>query len=155
MDGAPPIFVTMEQGSINAQRYRNEILDKVACHLKKMCRVSPTVYFMNDGATAHTGAYEYLRKKGVRCLPSPIKWPSSSCDLNPIEQVWEHLDQAIWEKAPFSSEDLKRFVDEWLVQNKDSPMFSNLCRSFFTRCEDVIAANGETVKPRSSKKVAA
>jgi hypothetical protein len=48
--------------------------------------------FQQDGASPHTSnrSMEYLRKR-VRLLPQECKWPASSPDLSPIEQVWAYI----------------------------------------------------------------
>jgi len=140
-----PFFLTLPKGTIKQCDYREKILSAALPHLKRMCKGNRLVCFMNDGARPHLHAYEWLRKRGVRCLS--VDWPPMSCDLNCIEQVWQRLQHEVSLLAPFGEQHLRQFGMEFLSKKENRPWFKSLCDSFESRCLKVVAAGGELIKP--------
>jgi hypothetical protein len=138
-------FVTLQRCSIDREMYRDGILSHVLEELKCETAKSPKVYFMQDNAKPHAGAVDWLERRGIRCLP--VKWPAHSPDINPIEQLWEKIQFSVSEKAPFSAEHLRLFIDTWIGEEMDQKSIDKSCRAFFSRCKRVIDAGGEMIKP--------
>lgn len=144
-EGLEPFFIVLPPGTIDWNRYREEVLKPSISRIRRMCK-NRRVCFMQDGATAHGPAVAWLKKqKGIRLLSR--KWPSGSPDMNCIEQVWSWLERVIANEAPYTTEDIRAVAKKALEDRSNWPMMQNLCGSFADRCAKVIAAKGETIKP--------
>ena len=78
------------RGNLNALRYSNEMLTPVCIpHLQNNGRMR----LMHDGAPSHTAraTRALLQANRINALP----WPSLSPDLNPIENIWDVIDQRL------------------------------------------------------------
>jgi transposase len=137
-------FVTFETTSITKHFYRWNILDTVIDELKAATDKGRKIYFMQDNAKPHNGAYEWLERRGVAVLPR--RWPPRSCDLNPIEQLWAIMQRAVSDRAPFSSDDLHQFIDDYVEKELTQTTIDKLCKSISERARRVIAAGGEIIK---------
>ncbi len=49
---------------------------------------------------------EWLKLKGIECLP----WPSSSPDLNPIEHLWVHIERELRKDPAKNLNELKQKI---------------------------------------------
>lgn len=109
---------------------------------------STPALFQQDGAKPHGGHIQYLHRCGVRTLP---KWPAKSCDLSPIENLWEILKSEVSRRAPHGVEELMVFIKEaWdAIPMK---VVNSLIDSFEQRCKDCVAAKGNIIKPRKQRK---
>jgi hypothetical protein len=63
--------------------------------------------YQQDGARPHTSAeaMEYLTAK-AQMLPSDLKWPASSPDVSPIENIWAYMKRRIHVQALKTTKDL-------------------------------------------------
>ena len=131
------------QSSLNAARYV-ELLQEA--HLKpafqRLCVGNPL--FQQDNAPAHTASttQEYLRSRRIHV----IDWPAQSPDLNPIENVWEHIKQQLEEvrteirprNDPIKYWEL--IEDCW--KKVEISFLRKLIASMPKRCADVLKCNG-------------
>ena len=98
--------------------------------------------FQQDNDPKHTSAYakEFFQKKGLIVLP----WPSNSPDLNPIEHVWNYLDNRVHSRTcgkPRNEDHLWEILqEEW--QRIEPHYIQKLFRSMWNRLDAVISAKG-------------
>ncbi len=134
------------RGNLNAARYQAEIIQPVVDpFLRQQRQQDPLAaqyqIFQQDGAPAHTArtTKALLQQLGIDLM----EWPSKSPDLSPIENVWDHLGQAVAERVTENStlDDLERFLkEEWRAMDQD--YLRDLIWTMRDRCEECIAAQG-------------
>ncbi len=95
--------------------------------------------FMHDNDPKHTSALvkDWLRNNGVQVL----QWPSSSPDLNPIEHLWDVLEDRLKKHYPTNKTELAlRLVEEW---NKiEMSVLAKLVGSVPSRLNECIKMKG-------------
>ena len=83
----------------------------------------------------------YLEKKEAAGILSVMKWPAQSPDLNPIELLWEQLDQKVREKFPTSQSDMWNLLQQ--AWNEITPEYlTKLTARMPKICKALIAAKG-------------
>ncbi|CDQ94842.1 unnamed protein product [Oncorhynchus mykiss] len=128
-------------GNLNAVRYREDIL---LPHVVPFLQAHPDMTLQHENATSHTArsVRDFLQDRNVSVLP----WPAKSPDLNPIEHVWDLLDQRVRARAipPRNVRELAgALVEEWA--NISQQELANLVQSMRRRCTAVVnAAGGHT-----------
>lgn len=139
--GGSRAITVLRKASVTREIYEQQILQPNVANLKKM--TGPRVLFMQDNARPHVGGLQFLKRRGVPVLEA---WPSLSCDMNPIEQLWSILALKVQRRCPWGEEELtKCIVEEFkAIPNKT---IDALVNSFTSRCEAVIRAGGATIKP--------
>ena len=101
--------------------------------------------FQQDGAPCHTSLYStwWMSTHGIRTL----NWVAQSPDLNPIENLWNHLDRQVRKRKPLpqTKQDLITAIqEEW--SNISLEKLQNLIMSLPHRIEAVIKAKGGNTK---------
>ena len=78
-------------GNLNAERYRDEILQPVA--IPYLHSLGPNSILQDDKARPHRAWFirDYLQNVGVERM----EWPASNPDLNPIEHLLYQLGRAV------------------------------------------------------------
>lgn len=134
----PSVFWLKEWGSINSVSYCEHILpvvrDYIASH--------PGLVFQQDDASGHASAYTKLRFIGQGI--QPITWPPFSLDLNPIETVWDWLNDLVEQINPEyhrSHAKLQKQIEQALESISEERVRELVSRaSMRRRCQAVIDA---------------
>lgn len=138
-DTRTPLHV-FDKGSVNGQRYRQEVLEP---HVRLFRgAVGPEFIFMDDNARPHRTLMvdEYLESEDIQRMD----WPSKSPDLNPIEHAWDALGRAIAMRQPPPRTILElkiALVEEW--EGLPQPLLNSLINSMHTRCACCLSVRGD------------
>jgi transposase len=102
-----------------------------------------TWIFQQDNSPIHTARSirNYLNNAGILVLD----WPSKSPDLNPIENLWNILKQAVRKRLPKTLDQLENFIlEEW--RNLEECTVRNLCASVPSRVLKCIQVHGKPIE---------
>ena len=126
------------EGNLNAARYRDEILQPVAV---PFIRHHQLHLLQQDNARPHAArlTMDFLQGEGINVLP----WPAFSPDINPIEHLWDYLDQRVRRRdpAPANRQQLcQALQEEW--DRVPRQMVQRLVSSMRRRCIAVTDADG-------------
>ena len=76
---------------------------------------------------------------------SLMDWPAQSLNLNPLENLWDHLKTIVQEKNPTNNADLRTAInDAWqpfLIEK-----LTKLINSMPRRCDAIIRGKGQPTK---------
>lgn len=139
MSSAGKTNLPIIDGNLNAQRYRDEILQPIA--LPYLRNMGPNAVLQDDNARPHRARIiaEFLEEEGV----DRMEWPANSPDLNPIEHLWDELGRAVRRRVTDQTTlaDLRELlVEEWDVIPQQR--VRTLVNSMRRRCQAVINAFG-------------
>lgn len=127
-----PLHV-FDEGSVTAQRYRDEVLEPYVRLFRGAA--GPDFLFMDDNARPHRAHIvdDFLEEEDIRRM----NWPAKSPDLNPIEHVWDGLGRAIARRnlLPRTLQ-----LEEWDLLPQ--AFLDTLINSMRARCEACIAVHG-------------
>ena len=131
--------LSMTKGSITADKYQ-EILNE---NMKSIEVFYPEGFtFQQDNAAAHTArsTKNWFSNRGY----DVIEWPACSPDLNPIENCWRIMKDALEREIERSHENwiakIQKIWDEVVPKHLES-----LINSMPRRLEQCIAANGKKI----------
>lgn len=132
-------LVPVENGSLTAHRYIEEILDPHVVPYAPF--IGENFIFMQDNARPHAAncVSEYLNLVGIETM----NWPARSPDMNPIEHVWAMLGRKIRSRlvVPDNLNALRRaLLEEWEAISQE--YIQTLIESMPRRMEAVIRARG-------------
>ena len=127
------------QGNLNGQRYRDEILRPLV--VPALQRIGQQAVLQDDNARPHRARVvnTFLQQAGV----NRTDWPACSPDLNPIENLWDHLEQRVVRNHP-PAQTLQQLLAllqlEW--QAIPQHQLRRLTNSMRRRCAECIANRG-------------
>jgi transposase len=137
--GVGPLVLV--DGTMNSEEY----IDTLAKHFIPWARGLDTggtqLIFQQDLAAVHTSNYSswWMESHGFKIL----KWAAQSPDLNPIENLWTHLDNKVRKRSPLplnKNELIKVVQEEW--RNLPIEYIQALIGSMPRRVEATIKAKG-------------
>jgi hypothetical protein len=129
------------QGSMNSAKY-TQILEKDLLEFVVYCYGDSPWKLLQDGAPCHVSRVtnQCLQDNGIDTVP----WPSNSCDLNAIENVWSTLKKKLYRSGSGStrSEVIEKAQYIWA----NDPDIHNMCvkcvASMPSRVREVVRNKG-------------
>lgn len=139
--GRAGLHIFSKGTKVNTEEYLKVVQQKVPVHMS----ISQTTLFQQDGAPCHTSrkAKEWFTRNDVELLPN---WPSSSPDLNVIENCWSLMKKRVAAHHPTSEESLQAIIKHVWTHEVTSEYCHNLIRSMPSRLQAVIKNNGLPTK---------
>lgn len=123
-------------GIMDQHVYNNILRNNVKQSAKKM--ELPHVYTFQQDDSKHTAHIN--RQWLIWNIPTLLKTPAQSLDLNPIEHLWALLKQKVHQHKPKSIEELKTdVIREW--EKIPPEECRKLVNSMHRRCKTIIKAN--------------
>jgi hypothetical protein len=137
--GVGPLVVV--EGNMDS----NEYVNILANHFIPWVDNYPGSIFQQDGASCHTSTYStwWMRTHSIPILD----WVAQSPDLNPIENLWNHLDYQVRKRKPLpkSKQELIEVIqEEWRKITIET--CHRLILSMPNRVKTVIKAKGGHTK---------
>jgi hypothetical protein len=132
--------------SVNSTRYL-ELMQDVLWPSVRGSATRKQLYFMQDGATAHTtnDVLSFLKSKfGERVISrrTNIPWPAKSPDLNILDFFfWSYAQSEVYRRKPSTIDELKDVVEE-VCETIGPEMIKNAAANFRKRAEFCVAENG-------------
>lgn len=140
------LVVITKKGTVDSKTYRESILRPSLKKLKEN-----TGLFQQDNARAHCKQGPFFARNKIKTLSSVAPWPARSCDLSPIEQMWELVKRDVSNKGPLGLEELAQFIRQsWDAISMDT--VNKLVEGFWNRCKLCVKAQGSLIKPPRSRK---
>ena len=138
-------FTKMEMGKLCVldrtldRIYYRQILEENLLPSVSKLGLGSNFTFMHDNDPKHTSALvkDWLKKNGIRIL----QWPSSSPDLNPIENLWDVLEDRVKKHHTKNKEELALLLmEEW--DKIELPVLVKLAGSVSSRLNKCIKMKG-------------
>lgn len=100
------------------------------------------IFIISKGTMVCYSKYYYFFYQGNVVF---MDWPPQSPDLNPIEQLWDHLDRMLRKSPPISVNDAWEKLSKYWGEIQQ-PILQNYVHSMKRRCQAVIDAKGGHTK---------
>jgi transposase len=85
-------ILNLKEGKFTSEYYE-KVMEKI--YLPKLRELD--LRFEQDGASSHRS--KYTKENMVRWGVEPLKWPAHSPDLSPVEQMWNIIRLAAFDKV--------------------------------------------------------
>ena len=109
MSGGARGPLVMYSGNLNSRAYIQLIEEALSMFIDNTFDSSNKQWqFMQDSASPHRSAYSIKWFKNHK-IPL-LKWPSTSSDLNPIENLWDYMDKELQKMKPKNVTELQQMV---------------------------------------------
>ena len=131
--------LTIVQGTLNAVKYRDNILDSIALSFLQQRNFDHV--FQHDNARCHVARVcrDFLNQNHFRVLP----WQALSPDLSPIEHLWVELGRRVRHRQ-IHRKHYRSCVTHLCTSGDNIPQafIQLLISSMRRRCEAVVTARG-------------
>jgi len=131
------------EGSVTARVYV-ELLEQHLLPFMRRLRNSALI-FQDDNCRIHRARIVNTFKEESNI--TSLSWPAQSPDLNPIENLWAHLEKKVRERKNLPKNLNKLFAalnEEWI--KIDNEVLANLVDSMPRRVKEVIKAKGNPTR---------
>ena len=130
------------EGRLNAAAYIDLLENSLIPSIHSLCMPQGWI-FQQDNAPCHSArsVEAWFEEERIEVM----SWPSQSPDLNPIENLWEHIATKVHEQTPANMQELWIAINtawESLPQERLQTLFDSMPR----RCEAVIKAKGGSTR---------
>ena len=135
--GPQGLWIQPQNTTINAHGYLTILSDSLLASMQHgNCQ-----FLVQDGAPCHTAKIvkRWLQDNGVNLIGP---WPGSSPDLNPIENCWAMVKDAISKKKPSSIADLRVKIQEIWNSSITTDFCKKLADSMPRRIQKVLKSRG-------------
>lgn len=144
-EGLTELIIVDEKRMVNGEYYREKILPTYISATKdrKMFPKPKKVTFMQDGAPCHSAnATLKILSQNFENIWAKGTWPGNSPDLNPIEHLWDTLQDSVFqEPRPKGRISLiARVQEKWKAMSELN--YSSYIESFPDRINSVIENQG-------------
>ncbi|CAF1375186.1 unnamed protein product [Rotaria sordida] len=134
--------LVMYSGNVNGPAYIKIIEEALPMFIENTFDPTNKEWaFMQDNAPPHKSAYsmKWFKDNNINIF----KWPATSPDLNPIENIWDHIDKELQKMKPTNVTQLQEMIqDIWLGV---TPMYcQKLVNSMPNRIKQCIKSRGGT-----------
>ena len=130
---------TMCRATWNGQRYRDEILRPLV--VPALQQIGQQAVLQDDNTRPHRARVvnTFSQQAGV----NRMDWPACSPDLNPIENLWDHLEQRVVRNHP-PAQTLQQLLAQLQLEWQAIPQHQlrRLTNSMRRRCAGCIANRG-------------
>jgi hypothetical protein len=125
---------------MNKERYQEVLED----HLLLFMAIHHCTHFLQDGAPCQSSKRikNYLSDKPFEVMD----WPGNSLDLNPTENMWNHMKNKLQAEDISSVPKLKEALIKMWTQDITLEYLSTLSRSMARRLKEVIGCKGDMTK---------
>jgi transposase len=139
-----PGYCYIYNETLNATRFVNILKTHLLASADLLFTETPRQqwWFLQDNAPTHKALVTraFLHNHGITCLD----FPPYSPDLNPIENLWQHIEKRVEERGPNTIEALQDVIaEEWTKTPRE--LLIKLAHSMHKRCLDVVAASGDHI----------
>ena len=129
------------EGTLDQDSHVSLMSNHLVPYLKQVDEQCSGVIFQQDNAPCHVAEYTNWWRQTHNI--NRMSWPVQSPDLNPIEHLWDHLDQQIRKRRPLPTSPtalVAALQDAWGRIPLD--VLRNLIAGMPTRVAAVIKAKG-------------
>ncbi|CAM4941103.1 unnamed protein product [Rotaria socialis] len=142
-------------GRLNGPAYIKTIQDALPMFIENTFdTVNDNWIYMQDNAPPHTSKYsmKWFKDNNINVL----KWPASSPDLNPIENLWDYIDKELKKLKPTNAGQLQTMIEDLWI-GVTAMRCKKLVDTMPRRMKQCILARGKTfidLKPSQLNEIA-